>query len=341
MKKFSILVVALAAMAIAATAQTSAQTQSQTNANVSGSANVNADKGNANAQTNTSASGSQDTNAAAQQSGARKRRGDRDVRSSGKASGNASQSTNAGTSGASGDLAAGQTLNAVLTKPVDSRKAKEGDEVTAKTTGTLKGAGERTIPKGTKLIGHVTKATARAKGDSQSELAIVFDRAELAKGREIPVHAVVQALASAQSTASANMAGMDDEAPMGGSMAAPAPQGSSGGGGLVGGVTHAAGSTVGAAGSAVGNTAGAVGSTAGQVGSSAGSTVGGAAGTATNTGANATGSLNGTAQGVVGFPGYTLDAATATATQGSVITSSGKNVKLDSGTHMVLRVVSE
>jgi hypothetical protein len=98
------------------------------------------------------------------------------------------------------------------------------------------------------------------------------------------------------------------------------------------------GGTVAGVGKTVDNTA----NTAGNVG---GSAVGSATGTVNRTaggvGAAANSTLNANSQGVVGLPGYTLDGAAASATQGSVITSSGKNVKLDSGTQMVLRVVSE
>jgi hypothetical protein len=42
------------------------------------------------------------------------------------------------------------------------------------------------IPSGTKVIGHVTQAQARSKGDPQSSLAIVFDKFEVAKDEDIP-----------------------------------------------------------------------------------------------------------------------------------------------------------
>ena len=313
MKRLSAIFLTVLLLAWIAAAQTGAQTQSQTNAGASSSTNVSADKSGVKAQNDTSVSASQQTNA---QSGAGKGKT--------KSQAGADSNTDAAASSNS-SIAAGTTMNAVLTKPIDSRKAKEGDEVTAKTTSTLKAEGERPIPKGTKLIGHVTKASARAKGDSESSLGIVFDRAEVAKGREVPVHAVVQALAATSTTSTMAM----NEEPV--NSAPDRSPSSSNGGGLVGGTVAGAGKTV-------DNTVAAGGNVAQQVGAAGGSAVGSASGTVRNT-AGAT--LTSSSQGVIGLPGYALDATAATATQGSIITSAGKNVKLDSGTQMVLRVVSE
>src|SRR5207253_10332583 len=68
-----------------------------------------------------------------------------------------------------------------------------------------------------------------------------------------------------------------------------------------------------------------------------------AAGTVTNAagGIAANGQLSGNSQGVVGISGLSLSAAAANNTQGSVITSQQRNVKLDSGTQMMLRVNSK
>lgn len=326
MRRFFILSVGLALLAWTAVAQTGTSAQSQTSAGASSNTNVSAGQSGVNAQSNTSVDASQNTNA--QDSGSNKAK-----RRSGKNNSAESNQTSAGSGEAS--LSAGTTLNAVLTKSIDSRKAKEGDEVTAKTTTDLKAEGQRTIPKGTKLVGHVTKASAKGKGDSDSSLGIIFDRAEVAKGREVPIHAVIQAVAATSSNSSMAM----NEDQMGsGTMGNSSPNvaqstsasGGSGGGGLVGGTMGAAGRTANGATNTVDNTTrGAVGSATGTVNNTTG---------AIGTSANST--LNTASTGVVGLPGYTLDSA-ASSTQGSVITSSGKNVKLDSGTQMVLRVVGQ
>lgn len=82
-------------------------------------------------------------------------------------------------------------------------------------------------------------------------------------------------------------------------------------------------------------TVGQIGSTAGGVANTAGNTAGTVAGAA-STSAGAGARLNGSSRGVVGMSGLSLSAGNAT--QGSVIASDDKNVKLDSGTEMVLRV---
>src|SRR5271168_4847157 len=71
-----------------------------------------------------------------------------------------------------GSLPSGTAVNAELNSSVDSKKAKVGDRVEAQTTEEIKYAGKIIVPKGAKLEGHVTEATARSKGDSGSTLAI-------------------------------------------------------------------------------------------------------------------------------------------------------------------------
>jgi hypothetical protein len=91
---------------------------------------------------------------------------------------------------------------------------------------------------------------------------------------------------------------------------------------------------------------GGVTSTAGGVVNSTGSVAGGAVNTAGSAGAGVTGGATGvagnlgaTSQGVVGLPGMTLSSADSSmAGVGSVISSKESNVRLDSGTRMILGV---
>jgi len=246
------------------------------------------------------------------------------------ASGSASVSTAASAQNgqASGSLASGTAFNAALSSPVDSKKCKPGDAVNAHTTEAVKSEGKTIIPKGAKLVGHVTQASARAKGESESALGIVFDKAILKNGQEIPLSAGIQALASAQSGVSA--AGSDMDA-MG---ASGAGSGMAGGRGGVGGVTSAAGGAVGA----VTNTAANVGGVAGGAVNTAANAGGSLAGASKGAvgGLNAAGQLTSNSQGVFGLNGLNLSAAASNASQGSVITAAGKNVHLDSGRRMLL-----
>lgn len=249
---------------------------------------------------------------------------------SGSASATSAASTQNGQTNAS--LGSGTAINAELTAPVDSKKAKPGDPVAARTTEATKSNGKTVIPKGSKLVGHVTQASARAKGDSESAVGIVFDKAILKNGQEVPLNVAIRALASAQSAATAN-AGNDLPA-AGGAGASGYGSGRAAGGSAMGGVTSTAGGAVGT-----------VTNTTANVGNTAGGTLNSTAGAATNTvaaskgaagGLNAAGQLTSSSQGVFGLQGVNLSSATTGAAQGSLITSAGKNLHLDSGTQMLL-----
>src|SRR5258706_745385 len=127
------------------------------------------------------------------------------------ASGNASASTTASAQNgqANASLASGTAFNAALSSPIDSKKCKPGDPVNAHNTEAVKTEGKTVIPKGAKVVGHVTQASARAKGESESALGIVFDKAILKNGEEIPLSVGIQAIAAAQSGASAAGSDMD------------------------------------------------------------------------------------------------------------------------------------
>lgn len=228
-------------------------------------------------------------------------------------------------------LSSGTAFNAELNSALDSRKAKAGDSVTARTTEAVKSDGKTVIPRGTKVVGHVTQASARAKGESESALGVVFDKAVLKNGHEIPLNAGIQALASAQSSASA--AGADTES-MAGMGASAAGSGAAGGRGALGGVTSSAGGAVGS----VTNTAANAGAVAGGAVNSTANATGNVASGATRAvgGLNAAGQFTSNSQGVFGLNGLNLNSSASNGTQGSVITSTGKNVHLDSGTRMLL-----
>jgi hypothetical protein len=229
-----------------------------------------------------------------------------------------------------GSLAAGTAVNAELDKSLDSKKTKVGDAVAARTTEAVKEDGKVVLPKGTRLTGHVTRASARSKGDNDSTLAVQFDRAELRGGQEMALQLNVRALAAAPGVAPI---GGDDLQGMGSAGASASASGNRGGGmaAPVGGAVSGAAST---AARTTENTAGAVNSTA--------NTAAGVSGTAGATTQGATGGLNSSGQlatnsrGVFGLSGLSLNAEPSNATQGSVIASSGKSVRLDGGTRMLL-----
>ncbi len=125
------------------------------------------------------------------------------------ASSNNSGSTSAHAGQRSASLASGTAMNAALSQPVDAKKNKPGDQVTAKTTEATKSEGKVVIPKGSKLIGHVTECKQRSKEEKESALGIVFDKAVLKNGEEIPLNVSIRALAAAQSATSSSIGGDD------------------------------------------------------------------------------------------------------------------------------------
>ncbi len=250
------------------------------------------------------------------------------------ASGATATSATAQSGQSNASLASGSTFNAALNAPLDSKKAKPGDPVTAHCTEPAKSEGKTVLPKGTKVIGHVTQASARGKGDAESSLGVVFDKAILKNGQEVPLNVAIQAAAAAQG----NVAAGSDLDTIGGAGASAGGYAGGAGRGALGGVTSAAGGAAGGVTNTaanVGSTAGgAVNSTVGATANAAGS-VGGVAGGATG-GLNAAGQLTSNSRGVFGLNGVNLNSATSSSTEGSVFTSAGKNVHLDSGTRMLL-----
>lgn len=217
------------------------------------------------------------------------------------------------------ELAGGTAFNAALSQTLDTKKCQPGDPVKAKTTEPVKSDGKTVLPKGTELIGHVTQASARGKGAPDSKLGLTFDKAILKGGKELPLNVALQAIASPQAAALSR--GMD----------------TMGGGGTLTGVGMGAGR--GPMGGMAPGAGGAPGTMA-NPGAGAGGSMGEPAG-APNGGMNAEGQLAQNSQGVIGLQGMTLNSAGANGARDNVITSTGKNVRLDSGTRMLLVVAGQ
>jgi ribonuclease E len=221
---------------------------------------------------------------------------------------------------ASASLASGSSVNAVLTKPVDSGRSKPGDPVSARTTQNARTEGGTSIPKGSTLIGHVSDAHAAAESQTGSSMGIVFDKAVTRDGHEIPLRNVgIQAVAAAEASAASNAG---DAGAMAG---AAGGAGTSRGGGLLGRTTGTVGGTVG---SGLG--------AAGGVGSLPGGSGALQAGPGAMGGLDTAGMLTAGSSGVFGLHGLSLSGGAADATTGSVMTSSGKSVHLAQGTRFLL-----
>ncbi len=204
-------------------------------------------------------------------------------------------------------IAPGSVIPVELTKTVDAKKVKPGDEVVAKVTGDLKNnAGTVIVPKDTKIVGHVTEAQARSKQQKESQLAIAFDHAVLKDGEAMKmpmsIQAIIAPLNANPSNASTAQPTTGYPEPGGGSTA-PVGRPS------IGGAT--------APGASFPQTTGSL--------------------PTMPTDAQARQPITGNTQGVVGIPNLKLSTA-ADATQGSLVTSEKNNVKLDDGTLLLLRV---
>jgi hypothetical protein len=214
-------------------------------------------------------------------------------------------------------------MNASLSQPVDARRNKPGDRVTAKTTEATKSEGKVVIPRGTKLIGHVTESKQRSKEEKESALGIVFDKAVLKSGEEVPLNVTIRAIAAAQTAASVG----DDDLSAGGGAVGSAR---ASGGGALGGVRSTAGAAAGTVTNTAANASGVPGAAVNSTVNAAGATRGAVGGL------NAAGQLTSNSQGVFGLEGLNLSSAASNGTQGSLITSKSKNVHLDSGTQLLL-----
>jgi hypothetical protein len=92
-------------------------------------------------------------------------------------------------------LCVGTAFNAVLTDDLDTRKARPGDTVTAETAEDVAYQRSVVFPKGTKVIGHIVRATSGGRGRAGSALFVQFDKALLKDGEEVILNAGIQALA--------------------------------------------------------------------------------------------------------------------------------------------------
>jgi hypothetical protein len=198
----------------------------------------------------------------------------------------------------------GVVLPVVLSKSLDSNKAKVGDEVTVRTAGEIRNGDAILIPRDSKLFGEVTQATARKKGDGTSTLAITFDRAEAKGGTSFKLVSTIQAVIAAP------------EQPM------AEPPGAAAG-------RNPAGSRTGAGGYGISPGTSPMGaSTAPGPETNSATSVGGAAGSDAQ--------ITSQTRGVVGLNNVELKISGDSA----VLTSDGNSVKLDGGTRLLLHVTS-
>jgi len=218
----------------------------------------------------------------------------------------AQSAATASSAGQNPKIAPGSVIPVELTKTVDAKKAKTGDEVVARVTQDVKSStGEVLVAKDTKITGRVTAAQPRTKEQKESELGIAFDHA-MTKTGEMNQPMSIQAIIAPLDYTSGG-GGNSQEAPVSGGSTASSPMGSR-------------------------NTA--MGGAPAPQPPSPGAT----AGTGATAGSSARPPINGNTQGVIGMPELKLEANAQNAALGSVMSSGKGNVKLESGTLMLLRV---
>jgi hypothetical protein len=209
-------------------------------------------------------------------------------------------------------LNVGATLQAELTKAIDTKKAKPGDEVSARLAQDLKtGDGQIVMRKGSKVVGHITEATPKTKENAESRLGLVFEKAVGKDGQELLFSGVIQAIAPPPQVST----------PMGSDDRSGSGMGSGmGGGNSMGGGRTGASTPMGSGGS------GAPGS----------NTMGNSAPVTSSANGYGNGALNSSSRGVIGMQGVALNTSAEGNTQTSVLSSASGTVKLDNGTQIIL-----
>ncbi|MDQ5844553.1 MAG: hypothetical protein M3539_04585 [Acidobacteriota bacterium] len=190
------------------------------------------------------------------------------------------------------------TLIAVLTGSLESRSATAGQKFTLRAISDVVVDGQLVLPKGSRVLGHVTEAVTKDKDQPHSELWVVIEKAVRRDGSEVPLQAIIAALHAPQNNNSLS----DD--PTYGMMHSQEPA---------------------------------------QVGATAA-----AASKASSTAAVATADFKGgvderslfdeNSRGAIGYKDLSLAWHLMVPPPITVITSKGKNVKLRSGTQMLLRM---
>ena len=200
------------------------------------------------------------------------------------------------------------TVLAVLTKALESKNASVGQDLAMRTISEVQVNNEVVIPRDSKLVGRVSEVVTRGKDQPQSILAIIIEKAVRTDEVEIPLQGIIAAVAAPQdnSLSSDPTYGMlhSNEPKMLGAR----PSGAAGTGELS--ASSKAGSTAAVA-------------TAGLKGRM-----------------DEPWLLNEDSQGAVGYEGLSLSWRLDSPPPVTIFSSKGKNVKLEAGTQMLLRLAT-
>ncbi len=225
-----------------------------------------------------------------------------------------------------------------LSKTLKAKKLKVGDKVTAEVSQDVLSHGKVIIPVETKLLGHVTEVSSRDSTHPESRLGIVFDRILLKHFHDIDFEAVVQAV----SQPVVRRSRVDEPSQMlppsmVGGLSRDTPSSSSGSGrNASSSISNRNSGSPSAGGAASASLA--TFQTPITVKQSPSTHVDSSA-ALLETAATGKPMSIGMPQGVFGLKGLSLSTGPSASTPGPVIVSNTDNVKLDSGTQILLQVL--
>ena len=199
------------------------------------------------------------------------------------------------------------TIFAIVEKRIETKGASLDQELTLRTISDVVVDGIVVIPSGSRVVGHIVELATKGEGSEQSILAIVIDKAKLESGKEITLQGIIAAVAAPpESSLSSD--------PTYGMMHSNEPK-------MVGTGPTAAAARPGEL------------SPSGKVDSTA------TLGAARINGEMRKGLLlTAESQGAIGFSGLSLSWRLATPPAVTVFSSNRKDIKLDAGTQVLLRI---
>ncbi len=273
--------------------------------------------------------------------------------------GNASEkATYAAAGGGFGDQSASHawemsSITGELETKLDSKTAKPGEPVVLKTIQKVQTSDGTIIPRGSRLVGHVTQVQAYSKEHGAALLGIAFDHVEMKDGQSVAIYTLIRGVTPGASAMAMSSMGGGMGVPMGdgGMMAGGSAMGGGrGNGGLIGG----AGGALNGAGSMAGGAAGGAGgvmdrtaATPATIGDAAGTNLGATESGAVQTAGHGDASLGTGAHAAAaeravprptGIPGVMLSGS---GTASGLLSGPRGNFKLEAGMQMQLGIVAK
>jgi hypothetical protein len=233
----------------------------------------------------------------------------------------------------------GSFLLVELSKTLKAKKLKPGDKIKAEVSQDVISHGKVIIPVETEVIGHVTEVSAHSSENPESRLGIVFDRIMLKHYHDVNFQAVVHSVKPPvirRSLVDQPSQMLPPSMIMGGLRSSSPNTGTRSSGPSAGRTTASTPSTAMSEANTIASTQTPL--TVKQSPST--HTATGTSAVSLETASGGTAMDIGNPQGVFGLKGLSLTSGTTTSTPGPVIVSNTDNVKLESGTQILLHVLS-